>query len=122
MAKTNPSAKSGFHNKMHIRKSSGTAERPRPTVFASEPHLRPTHQRQVVHHRVAFDHGWRWNQSKGSQGQHGGATAGYAHRPKGTEGRRRNSLFDRNGYLYHGRVQRWPMPLVKLASLRSSSC
>ena len=108
MAKTNPSAKARLRRKMHIRKTvRGSTERPRLSVYRSANHI----YAQVINDDTGttlasastaskdFDH-------KGHKGNKEAASkVGTLVAQRALEAGVEVVTFDRNGFLYHGRVQ-----------------
>ncbi len=108
MAKTNPRTMARLRRKRHIRKRlRGTSERPRLSVFRSARHI----YAQVIDDETGATLAAASTHDKGvSIEGHGGNIA--AAKVVGEEiGRRamergvKNVIFDRNGFLYHGRVK-----------------
>jgi large subunit ribosomal protein L18 len=109
MGKTNPSQVARERRKVSIRKRvSGTVERPRLTVFRSASHI----YAQVVndesgHTLVAAS--TRSPELKGLEGHRGNINAAVAVgkllAEKAIAANVTKVVFDRNGYLYHGRVK-----------------
>ena len=108
MAKTNPSAKARLRRKMHIRKTvRGSTERPRLSVYRSANHI----YAQVIDDDNGttlasastvskdFDH-------KGHKGnKEAAAKVGTLVAQRALKAGVEMVSFDRNGFLYHGRVQ-----------------
>ena len=105
MAKSNRKFSARKRRKKHIRKSvSGTAERPRLTVFRSAKHI----YAQIIDDRAGRTLAAASSLEKGFDGTGGnkdGAEAvGKAIATKAIDGGIKQVVFDRNGYLYHGRI------------------
>ena len=109
MAKTNPREVARQRRKMHIRKSvRGTAERPRLSVFRSARHI----YAQVIDDVSGSTVAAASTLSKELEGHEGslgncGASAvvGRIIAEKALAAGVTTVAFDRNGYLYHGRVK-----------------
>jgi large subunit ribosomal protein L18 len=107
MGNTNPKLKARLRRKKSIRKTlSGTAERPRMSIFRSARH---------IYVQVIDDHSGRTVASASSlkeslpEGATGGNREGAALIGKLIAERAQSNgvssvVFDRNGYLYHGRL------------------
>lgn len=106
MGKTNTSLESRLRRKKHIRKRlRGTAERPRLSVFRSAKH---------IYGQLIDDESGRTlaaasslsPELKGSAGgnKDGASAVGKLLAEKAKEANITQVVFDRNGYLYHGRV------------------
>ncbi|MBN1335567.1 MAG: 50S ribosomal protein L18 [Deltaproteobacteria bacterium] len=109
MAKTNHELQKRMRRKASIRKKiAGRADRPRLTVFRSGKHI----YAQIVdddtgHTLVAastLSAEFRATGAKGSD-RAGAAALGESIGHKALEAGIREVVFDRNGYLYHGRIQ-----------------
>lgn len=104
MAKTNPKRASRLRRRKHIRKGvRGTTERPRLTVFRSAKHI----YAQVIDDETGTTLAAASSATKDADP--GGNRAGAAAVGKliGERAKAANVttvVFDRNGYLYHGRV------------------
>lgn len=109
MAKTNPRSRARVRRKAHIRKSvRGTAERPRLSVFRSANHI----YAQVVDDvsgRTLASASTVSSELKDLEGHRGnrGAAAkvGELVAQKAIAAGIEQVAFDRNGFLYHGRVK-----------------
>lgn len=101
MANTNTKTVSRMRRKRHIRKAvHGTMERPRLSVFRSAKH---------IYAQLIDDESGRTLVSASSLGGAGGnkdgaRQVGEAVAKKAIEAKIESVVFDRNGYLYHGRV------------------
>ena len=109
MAKTNPTAKARLRRKMHIRKSiRGTADRPRLTVFRSANHIYAQLINDETGTTIASASTMAGDEIKvkGHKGNKEAATAvGTLIAQKALKAGVETVCFDRNGYLYHGRIQ-----------------
>lgn len=109
MAKTNPSLSSRIRRKAHIRKTvRGTAERPRLSVFRSANHI----YAQVIDDvagRTLASASTLSPELKDLDGHRGNRAAaakvGELVAKKAIEAGVQQVAFDRNGFLYHGRVK-----------------
>ena len=108
MAKTNPRTKSRLRRKMHIRKTvRGTAARPRLSIFRSTKHI----YAQIINDETVTTLVSASTQSgdieiKGHKGNKAAAVeVGTAIAKKAIDAGIDTVTFDRNGFLYHGRVQ-----------------
>ena len=108
MAKTNPRTKSRLRRKMHIRKIvRGTAARPRLSVFRSANHI----YAQIINDDTGTTLVSASTQagdakSKGHKGNKDAAVEiGTSIAKKALDAGINTVTFDRNGFLYHGRVQ-----------------
>ena len=108
MAKTNPRTKSRLRRKMHIRKTvRGTAARPRLSIFRSTKHI----YAQIINDDTGTTLVSASTQSgdidiKGHNGNKAAAVeVGTAIAKKAIDAGIETVTFDRNGFLYHGRVQ-----------------
>ena len=109
MGKTNQSAQARNRRKMHIRKSvRGTAARPRLTVFRSANHI----YAQVINDETGITIASASTMAgdgakvKGHKGnKDAAAKVGTDVAKKAIKAGVESVCFDRNGYLYHGRVQ-----------------
>ena len=108
MAKTNPRTKSRLRRKMHIRKTvRGTAARPRLSIFRSTKHI----YAQIINDDTGTTLVSASTQSgdieiKGHKGNKAAAVeVGTAIAKKAIDAGIDTVTFDRNGFLYHGRVQ-----------------
>lgn len=106
MAKTNPKLKSRLRRKKHIRKLiSGTTERPRLSVFRSARHIYAQLIDDVTRKTLASANSLE-KEFEGNGGNKGGAKkVGELIAARAAEKGISNVVFDRNGYLYHGRVK-----------------
>ncbi len=107
MGKTNPKHQARLRRKKHIRKVvRGTSERPRLTVFRSAKHI----YAQIIDDHsgatLASASSLKVEMSEGATGGNRGGAAAVGKRV--AEAALANNItkvvFDRNGYLYHGRV------------------
>lgn len=109
MPKTNPSAKARLRRKKHIRKTiRGDSARPRLSVFRSANHI----YAQVIDDRSGHTLASASTLSEELKGQEGHRGNRAAAKAVGTLIAQRamaagieSVRFDRNGYLYHGRVK-----------------
>ena len=108
MAKTNPRTKSRLRRKMHIRKTvRGTAARPRLSIFRSTKHI----YAQIINDETGTTLVSASTQSgdieiAGHKGNKAAAVeVGTAIAKKAIDAGIETVTFDRNGFLYHGRVQ-----------------
>lgn len=108
MAKTNPRTKSRLRRKMHIRKTvRGTAARPRLSIFRSTKHI----YAQIINDETGTTLVSASTQSgdleiEGHKGNKAAAVeVGTAIAKKAIDAGIETVTFDRNGFLYHGRVQ-----------------
>lgn len=108
MGKTNPRSKARLRRKMHIRKTvRGTAARPRLSVFRSANHI----YAQLIDDDAGNTIASASTQSadlklKGHKGNRDAAVeVGKAIAKKAIAAGFETITFDRNGFLYHGRVQ-----------------
>jgi large subunit ribosomal protein L18 len=108
MAKTNPRAKARLRRKMHIRKVvRGSTARPRLSVYRSANHI----YAQIINDDNGTTLASASTQSSeiahdGHKGNIGAATkVGALIAQKAIEAGITTVTFDRNGFLYHGRVQ-----------------
>jgi len=109
MGKTNPSQVARERRKVSIRKRvSGTVERPRLTVFRSASHI----YAQVVNDESGYTlvaASTRSPELKELEGHRGNinaaAAVGKLLAEKAAAANVTKVVFDRNGYLYHGRVK-----------------
>lgn len=108
MAKTNPRTKSRLRRKMHIRKTiRGTAARPRLSVFRSANHI----YAQIINDETGTTLVSASTQSgdlklDGHKGNKAAAVeVGTSIAKKAIDAGIETVTFDRNGFLYHGRVQ-----------------
>ncbi len=108
MAKTNPRALARQRRKKHIRRTiRGTADRPRLCVFRSTKHmyaqLIDDENGQTLASASSLE---KAVEIEGHKGNVAAAKAiGKAVAERATEAGIKTVVFDRNGYLYHGRVQ-----------------
>lgn len=106
MGKTNISLAGRLRRKKHIRKKlEGTAERPRLSVFRSAKHI----YGQLIDDETGRTLASASSMSKELEGTAGGnkdgaAAVGKLLAAKAKEANITQVVFDRNGYLYHGRV------------------
>ena len=108
MGKTNARAQARLRRKMHIRKTvRGTAERPRLTVFRSANHI----YAQIIDDQAGATLAAASTCSdavkvKGHGGNKAAATqVGALIAKEAKKAGVEAVVFDRNGYLYHGRIQ-----------------
>jgi large subunit ribosomal protein L18 len=108
MAKTNPSAKSRLRRKMHIRKTvRGSTARPRLSIYRSANHI----YAQIINDETGTTLASASTQSKefdheGHKGNKDAAVkVGTMIAKKAIDAGIQTVTFDRNGFLYHGRVQ-----------------
>lgn len=108
MGKTNPRTKSRLRRKLHIRKTvRGTSARPRLSVFRSANHI----YAQIINDESGTTLASASTQSgdvdiKGHKGNKAAAVqVGTAIAKKALDAGISTVTFDRNGFLYHGRVQ-----------------
>jgi len=103
MGKTNPKATARIRRKKHIRKKvKGTAERPRLTVFRSGQHIYAQVIDDVGGHTIASASS-RGGELSGGNAE-GAAAVGKLMAERAQAANVKEVVFDRNGYLYHGRV------------------
>jgi len=103
MAKTDPRRVKRFRRKKHIRKVvAGTADRPRMTVFRSSKHIYAQLVDDVNHATLAAASSLTLEERGGNRD--GASAVGKAIAAAAAEKNITEVVFDRNGYLYHGRV------------------
>lgn len=103
MAKTNPKTKARLRRKKHIKKTvRGTTERPRLSVFRSAKHIYAQVIDDSTGRTLAEASSLKLDASGGNKD--GAAQVGAAVAKKALEAKIETVVFDRNGYLYHGRV------------------
>ncbi|MBN2798517.1 MAG: 50S ribosomal protein L18 [Deltaproteobacteria bacterium] len=105
MAKTNPKVKSRLRRKAHIRKSvTGTSERPRLTVFRSNKHI----YAQLIDDENGVTLAAASTLDNGVEGlgsnRDAAGVVGKLVAERALAAEINTVVFDRNGYLYHGRV------------------
>lgn len=105
MAKTNPRHQARMRRKAHIRKTvRGTSERPRLSVFRSAKHI----YAQIIDDSTGTTLAAASSLVKGFDGsgsnRDGAALVGKAIAEKAKAAEITQVVFDRNGFLYHGRV------------------
>ena len=108
MAKTNPKLKSRLRRKKHIRKKiSGTTERPRLSVFRSARHIYAQIINDVDGTTLASASSLNNSFEDGASGgnKEGAKKIGALIASRAIEKGINTVVFDRNGYLYHGRVK-----------------
>jgi large subunit ribosomal protein L18 len=104
MAKTHPRLKARLRRKMRIRKSiSGTADRPRMTVFRSARHIYVQLIDDVEGRTLASASSLVTEDASGNVAQ--AAEVGKSIAEKAVAAGITTVAFDRNGFLYHGRVK-----------------
>ncbi|MBX2801408.1 MAG: 50S ribosomal protein L18 [Myxococcales bacterium] len=107
MGKTNPKHLARLRRKKHIRKViRGTADRPRLTVFRSAKHIYAQVIDDLSGITLASASSLKCEMGEGaSGGNRGGAAAvGRIVAEQALQKNITKVVFDRNGYLYHGRV------------------
>lgn len=103
MAKTHPKAAARLRRKKHIRKTIvGTSERPRLTVFRSAKHIYAQVIDDSCHRTLASASSLKVDAGAGNR--EGAAAVGKMIAEAAKEAGITSVVFDRNGYLYHGRV------------------
>ena len=103
MAKTNPKTQARLRRKKHIRKSvRGTTERPRLSVFRSAKHIYAQVIDDSTGTTIASASSLKIDASGGNKD--GARLVGEEVAKKALEAKIDTVVFDRNGYLYHGRV------------------
>lgn len=103
MAKTNPKTKARLRRKKHIRKTvRGTTERPRLSVFRSAKHIYAQLIDDSTGTTLASASSLKIEGAGGNKD--GARKVGEAVAKKALEAKIDTVVFDRNGYLYHGRV------------------
>ncbi len=103
MAKTNPRAAARIRRKKHIRKVvHGTAERPRLSVFRSAKHIYAQLIDDESGRTLAQASSLKLDVSGGNR--EGAKLVGEAIAARAKEAGIATVVFDRNGFLYHGRV------------------
>ena len=106
MAKTNPKLKSRLRRKKHIRKLiSGTADRPRLSVFRSARHIYAQLIDDVTMETLASANSLEKDFGSSGGNKDGAKKVGSLIAARAGEKGINNVVFDRNGYLYHGRVK-----------------
>ncbi|MCB9684523.1 MAG: 50S ribosomal protein L18 [Alphaproteobacteria bacterium] len=105
--KTNPKAKARARRKKHIRKTVvGNTARPRLCIFRSENHIYAQVIDDTNHSTVASASSLKMAMDEGATGGNleGAKAVGKAVAAAAIAANVRQVVFDRNGYLYHGRV------------------
>jgi len=103
MAKTSTRRLKRFRRKKHIRKVvTGTAARPRMSIFRSSKHIYAQLIDDVNHATMASASSLKLDESGGNRD--GASAVGKAIAAAAAEKNISEVVFDRNGYLYHGRV------------------
>lgn len=109
MAKTNPSYSARQRRKAHIRKTvRGTTERPRLCVFRSANHIYAQVIDDVTSRTLASASTLspEFKELEGHRGNRGAAAkVGALVAQKALEAGVEQVAFDRNGFLYHGRIK-----------------
>ncbi len=107
MAKTNPKRVARLRRKKHIRKIvRGTADRPRLTVFRSAKHIYAQVIDDESGRTIAAASTLKVSLEEGANGgnREGAMAVGKAIAEAAKSNNIEAVVFDRNGYLYHGRV------------------
>ncbi|MCO4746305.1 MAG: 50S ribosomal protein L18 [Proteobacteria bacterium] len=105
MGKTNPRHKSRLRRKAHIRKSvHGTTERPRLSVFRSAKHIYAQIIDDSTGATLASASSVQGSFEGSGGNRDGAAGVGKAIAEQAKAADIGTVVFDRNGYLYHGRV------------------
>ena len=107
MANTNPKHKARLRRKKHIRKVvRGTPERPRLTVYRSAKHIYAQVIDDLAGETLAFATSLKCEMGDGGNGGNriGAAAVGKLVAEAAVAKNITQVVFDRNGYLYHGRV------------------
>ncbi len=103
MAKTDLRRAKRYRRKKHIRKVvHGTADRPRMSVFRSSKHIYVQLIDDVNHATLASASSLK--RENGGGNTEGATAVGQAIAAAAAEKNLTEVVFDRNGYLYHGRV------------------
>ncbi len=103
MAKTNPRAASRARRKKHIRKVvHGTAARPRMSIFRSAKHIYAQIIDDETGNTLASASSLKTDVSGGNR--EGAAGVGKLIAERAQAAKIDTVVFDRNGYLYHGRI------------------
>lgn len=103
MAKSNEKRAARYRRKKHIRKAvHGTSEKPRLSVFRSAKHIYAQLIDDETHTTLASASSLKEDASGGNRD--GAATVGRQIAEAAKQKNISTVVFDRNGYLYHGRV------------------
>jgi len=107
MAKTNPKLSARLRRKKSIRKRvHGTADKPRLTVFRSAKHIYAQIVNDLTGQTVASASSLKAELPEGATGgnRDGAAVVGKLLAERATAAGVSKVVFDRNGFLYHGRL------------------
>ena len=105
MAKTHPKRAGRIRRRKHIRKViRGTTERPRLTVFRSTKHIYAQVIDDVTGKTLAFASSLAKEADGKGGNREGAAAVGKLIGERAKAAQVTSVVFDRNGYLYHGRV------------------
>jgi large subunit ribosomal protein L18 len=107
MAKTNQSAVARSRRKKHIRKTvRGTTSRPRLCVFRSDRHIYAQVIDDTIGRTLASSSSLKLTMPEGADGGNieGAKVVGKAVAEAAMAANVKDVVFDRNGYLYHGRI------------------